>query len=246
VNGLRYSVALRQRRCEHLLRYFPSTLQVETMAPRSRLIAIHPVHGYAITPQQDLKTIKRNARERNRVQAVNSCFENLRRRVPSAAVYKKMSKVNIIHHALEYIHQLTQMLNEEPLSVGQENTLFPSASYPFHHPSNTPASISSSSSSFSSSHTWEWAMRSQAAHFLSSPFLTPNALHSHHHLPLMDSPNYMQCSPSPMGVTNSPALSTPSEGDSCHTRFPQFSPVTPPSPAEEDDVLDAIVEWQSC
>ena len=80
------------------------------MAPRSKLLVYHPVHGYPILPQQDLKTIKRNARERNRVETVNRSFETLRQVVPSAAAYKKLSKVNIIHHALEYIHQLMYMV----------------------------------------------------------------------------------------------------------------------------------------
>jgi len=227
------------------------------MPPRSKLLAIHPVHGYAIMPQQDLKTIKRNARERNRVQAVNSCFENLRRRVPSAAVYKKMSKVNIIHHALEYIHQLMQVLQGEQISPGSSEgssacspaSLYPSPSYSFQHPSHMSAfntSFNSSTISSSSPHALEWAIRGQSSQLFSSPFLTPGIPHHQQHLALMNSPSYSQCSPAAMGVTHSPAISTPSHTDSCQSRFGQFSPVTPPSPEEEEDVLDAIVEWQSC
>jgi hypothetical protein len=226
------------------------------MPPRSKLVAIHPVHGYAIMPQQDLKTIKRNARERNRVQAVNSCFENLRRRVPSAAVYKKMSKVNIIHHALEYIHQLMQVLQGEQISPGASEassacspaSLYPSPSYAFQHPSSNMSTFDSSFNSLSSPHALEWAMRSQTSQMFPSPFLTPGITHHQgpHHLALMNSPSLSHCSPAAMGATHSPAISTPSHMDSCQSGFGQFSPVTPPSPDEEEDVLDAIVEWQSC
>ena len=91
------------------------------MVAKSKLVAYHPIHGYAIQPQQDLKTIKRNARERNRVQTVNTSFEVLRKHVPSAAMYKKLSKVNIIQHALQYIHQLAYILDNDQLSNQQPN-----------------------------------------------------------------------------------------------------------------------------
>ena len=76
------------------------------MAPRTKLVAIHPIHGYAIKPQQDLKTIKRNERERNRVESVNKGFETLRMHVPTAAMVKKMSKVNIINHETTFFSNL--------------------------------------------------------------------------------------------------------------------------------------------
>ena len=82
------------------------------MAPKPKLVVLHPVHGYKIKPAQDLKTMKRNARERNRVQTVNCGFERLRLMVPSAAADKKMSKVNILGHAVEYIHCLHSFLQQ--------------------------------------------------------------------------------------------------------------------------------------
>ena len=85
------------------------------MAPRQKLVALHPVHGYAIAPPQDLKTMKRNARERNRVLTVNQSFDALRRAVPSALAHRKLSKVNIIQHAMEYIQTLSQLLGQENL-----------------------------------------------------------------------------------------------------------------------------------
>ena len=106
------------------------------MAPRQRLVAIHPVHGYAIAPPQDLRTMKRNARERNRVQTVNQSFEALRRVVPTAAAHKKLSKVNIIQQAMEYIHCLMQLVDQDSASPSPS---FSSSSY-------TPSCCSSSAS----------------------------------------------------------------------------------------------------
>ena len=57
--------------------------------------------------------MKRNARERSRIQTVNQSFEALRRCVPTA--HKSMSKVNIIQHALEYIQNLVQLVHEDQL-----------------------------------------------------------------------------------------------------------------------------------
>ena len=58
-------------------------------------MAIHPVHGYAIPPPQDVKVSRRNARERNRVKTVNDGFEKLKRSIPAAATVKKLSKVRL-------------------------------------------------------------------------------------------------------------------------------------------------------
>ena len=262
------------------------------MAPRQKLIAIHPVHGYAIQPQQDLKTMKRNARERNRVQAVNSCFENLRRCVPSAAVYKKMSKVNIVQHALEYIHQLMEILqDDDQLSPGSEQSslLSTSSASLFHYPSSSlfhcpTTSSTSSSTSLPFSHPHEWTLRHQhqASYFPSTPFGTPSTPFSTPSTPF-STPNTPFLTPiTPFSTPSTPFLTpstpfltptTPTHpGDSSThmvpyhqattTVFPtsphqvsaysypplsaQFSPVSPTSPDEEEDVLDAIVEWQTC
>ena len=76
-------------------------------------MAVHPVHGYKIKPQEDIKTIKRNARERNRVQTVNSGFDTLKQHLPGTAHLKKVSKVTILTHAMEYISYLTRVLHDQ-------------------------------------------------------------------------------------------------------------------------------------
>ena len=71
----------------------------------------HPTLGYPVLPPQPAKVQRRNARERNRVKQVNSGFDHLRSHIPSAAKHKKMSKVDTLRHAVEYIESLTKMLN---------------------------------------------------------------------------------------------------------------------------------------
>lgn len=76
-------------------------------------MAFHPTLGYAVTPPVPAKVARRNARERNRVKQVNCGFEMLRAHIPSAAKQKKMSKVDTLRHAVEYIQNLQCMLNEK-------------------------------------------------------------------------------------------------------------------------------------
>lgn len=53
---------------------------------------------------------RRNARERKRVRMVNLGFSTLRERVPPGTKNKKLSKVETLRAAIEYIRQLQQIL----------------------------------------------------------------------------------------------------------------------------------------
>uniref|UniRef100_A0A2C9GT05 BHLH domain-containing protein n=1 Tax=Anopheles christyi TaxID=43041 RepID=A0A2C9GT05_9DIPT len=74
------------------------------------------------TPQQSVSVQRRNARERNRVKQVNNGFANLRQHIPSTVVTaltngtrganKKLSKVDTLRLAVEYIRSLQRMLDE--------------------------------------------------------------------------------------------------------------------------------------
>ena len=75
-------------------------------------IIFHPVLGYAIPPPVPLAVQRRNARERTRVKTVNQSYESLKAHVPSAARHKRMSKVEIIKHALDYIERLQRMVEQ--------------------------------------------------------------------------------------------------------------------------------------
>ena len=89
-----------------------------TKPNNKRKIAFHPSLGYAIPPPIPPKVARRNARERNRVKQVNTGFDVLRSHIPTAAKHKKMSKVDTLRHAVEYIRNLKKMLKEQDLTSG--------------------------------------------------------------------------------------------------------------------------------
>ncbi|KAH3706922.1 protein dimmed-like [Dreissena polymorpha] len=60
---------------------------------------------------------RRNERERKRVKMVNMGFETLRQHVPFGKKNKKMSKVETLRSAVQYIKQLQEMLDEHDGSV---------------------------------------------------------------------------------------------------------------------------------
>ncbi|XP_030645778.1 achaete-scute homolog 1b-like [Chanos chanos] len=68
--------------------------------------------GYTIPQQQPVAVARRNERERNRVKQVNMGFQTLRQHVPNGAANKKMSKVETLRSAVEYIRALQQLLDE--------------------------------------------------------------------------------------------------------------------------------------
>lgn len=51
-----------------------------------------------------------NARERNRVQVINSAFETLRELIPLLPTEKRPSKIETVRLAALYIHHLTELL----------------------------------------------------------------------------------------------------------------------------------------
>ena len=56
---------------------------------------------------------RRNARERNRVKLVNQGFNILREHVPNGRKNRKMSKVDTLKSAVEYIRRMTELLRED-------------------------------------------------------------------------------------------------------------------------------------
>ncbi|GCB66106.1 achaete-scute homolog 1-like [Scyliorhinus torazame] len=68
--------------------------------------------GYSLPQQQPAAVARRNERERNRVKLVNLGFQTLRQHVPNGAANKKMSKVETLRSAVEYIRALQQLLDE--------------------------------------------------------------------------------------------------------------------------------------
>ncbi|XP_054159576.1 achaete-scute homolog 1a-like [Oppia nitens] len=68
--------------------------------------------GYAIPQAQPATVARRNERERNRVKMVNMGFATLRQHVPNGAKNKKMSKVETLRSAVDYIRELRELLGE--------------------------------------------------------------------------------------------------------------------------------------
>lgn len=68
------------------------------------------------TPQclkkEHASILRRNERERNRVKLVSDGFANLRKHIPTTPANKKLSKVETLRTAIEYIKHLQRVLNE--------------------------------------------------------------------------------------------------------------------------------------
>lgn len=63
---------------------------------------------------------RRNARERNRVKQVNNSFVTLRQHIPGAAKAKKISKVETLKQATDYIRNLQRLLEEHDTMLDME------------------------------------------------------------------------------------------------------------------------------
>ena len=247
------------------------------MKPRTKLVAIHPVHGYAIPPPQDVKVSRRNARERNRVKSVNNGFEILKRHIPSAAPVKKMSKVNILSHAVDYIESLTALLKEAPnptRASPKPTTSFPTqasqspypqqpcyteTSYPppltpispntLYYPSDQAHAYRHYESGYETSGFYSDSERPHHSHRVHHQPLPGHVQRSHswgQELPPQDYPHHYNRDSCLQG-TVSPAPSSVSESSSSHYIRSQTTKVkaeSHESSGEEDDILDAIAEWQ--
>ena len=65
---------------------------------------------------QTPSVVRRNERERNRVRLVNMGFTTLREHIPSGRDNRKMSKVETLRAAVEYIKQLQDLLSDNDLT----------------------------------------------------------------------------------------------------------------------------------
>lgn len=110
-----------QNQCRH-----PSQPPFKPIKPKP--ISVPPFHPTSITPYsvQSVSIQRRNARERNRVKAVNDGFSNLRQHIPhevvaslsaessathpGRGVNRKLSKVDTLKLTVEYIRRLQETL----------------------------------------------------------------------------------------------------------------------------------------
>ncbi|KAL4233805.1 noradrenergic neuron fate commitment [Mactra antiquata] len=73
--------------------------------------------GCKLVDSQNPSVSRRNERERKRVKMVNMGFETLRQHVPVGRKNKKMSKVETLRSAVQYIKQLQEMLDNHDNAV---------------------------------------------------------------------------------------------------------------------------------
>lgn len=199
---------------------------------------------------QTVSVARRNARERNRVKQVNNGFSNLRQHIPQTVVSaltkggrgsaKKLSKVDTLKMAVEYIRSLKDMLEdgENSTSAGSSNGSYYSESsqllqsIPRSEASLSPTPSYSSDASSRMSYTPNHIQTHQTQFkqepfdaYVIDPSTSPapsyhsdNPIHHHHHQIYT-------------------ATSTPFKP--AH-QFDNYSPVSP----EDEDLLDAITWWQ--
>lgn len=192
---------------------------------------------------------RRNARERNRVKQVNNGFSNLRQHIPQTVITaltkggrgasKKLSKVDTLRLAVEYIRSLKDMLDD---SENSESTSAASSSG-----SSYLQSIPRSEASLSPT-------PSYASDSSSIMSYTPNLIQSHQ-INFKQEPfdSYAEQSTSPAPSYHSdvmhhhihtqiqmyPASSTPYK-PVVPPHFQSYSPVS----NDDDEILDAIAWWQ--
>ncbi len=229
-----------------------------------RKIAFHPTLGYAIPPPLPAKVARRNERERKRVKQVNCGFDYLRSHIPSAAKQKKMSKVDTLRHAVEYIQSLQRMLSEQSGSeTPNRETPSPSLPPPLTIPSSpmpppvpTPGSASSENTPPAIAPCAFVQQQHQQQFQYPSP-LTPRTpslsdFSQYSESGFDSASSYYTTPPPPPHPSFIPHSSPQSHSPVSSSHYPQVQQQQqgysdayfPTDNSEEDDILDVIARWQ--
>ncbi|XP_012279658.1 achaete-scute complex protein T3-like [Orussus abietinus] len=229
---------------------------------RSKLYATTTPYG--TMPHQPASVARRNARERNRVKQVNNGFATLRQHIPQSvaqalggstagtagaakASSKKLSKVETLRMAVEYIRSLQRLLDDHDSS--DPNSTAPSAS-----PAASLSSASSASSTSSQAdlvndamhhHSGEIRLRAGSAHGPDLP----------RHVRQNPSPGFVpppcseaSSSPTPSFVSEASSAGSQGYGNSSGStlyshhsdNYDNYEPMSP----EDEELLDVISWWQ--
>ncbi|XP_018017686.1 uncharacterized protein LOC108674261 [Hyalella azteca] len=120
----------------HLTEYEPCTSTVDELSLKQTEASFNnekktankksrPIYKHVPHHEKPVQLVeRRNARERRRVQSVNSAFVRLRRALPSYALTsrgKRMSKVKTLKAAMNYIWTMQQLLLLEPVTSAATN-----------------------------------------------------------------------------------------------------------------------------
>ncbi|XP_033217617.1 achaete-scute complex protein T3-like [Belonocnema kinseyi] len=227
-------------------------LHQQQSCKRSKMYQTTP---YGTVPHQPASVARRNARERNRVKQVNNGFATLRQHIPqsvaqalggntagthggSRAGSKKLSKVETLRMAVEYIRSLQQLLDD--------------------HDGSDITSPSSTSSTSSISRSGQCEADHSVELRLHSSDVGSDLGHQKHHLHHMrqnPSPGFAptpcseaSSSPTPSFVSEassagSQGYGTSSAGTLYTTHNDTYDIYEPTSP-EDEELLDCISWWQ--
>ena len=221
-----------------------------------RKIAFHPTLGYAIAPPVAPKVQRRNARERNRVKQVNCGFEMLRAHIPTAAKQKKMSKVDTLRHAVEYIQSLQMMLNDKhhnhsgtsQTGSGTEFNPGTTTTEP-HHNAHHPYPLTPQTPSFPAGPPSQHGGNESGYDTASSFFSASTPIGSGHNgNGLMSPPISYEHSPnncnSPNSNNGSSVFSYSHHHHQQHQAYDHHVNYYAEQNSEEDELLDVIAKWQ--
>ena len=202
-------------------------------------VIYHPVHGYPIPPPVPVAVARRNARERTRVKTVNDSYACLKSHVPAAARSKRMSKVDIIKHSIEYIEKLQKMISA---------TSDPETDPP-QHQHNQPQVVATSQNIIAHHHDAHLNLQQPSENYFAQYYFNDQGHHQQPYFP----------SSSSLTASSSSTPASPSYSVASSASFSSFSsspsPLSVPSSKEnqnyasedlllDDDILDVIAAWQ--
>ena len=234
---------------------------------RKHGVIFHPTLGYAIPPPIPLTVARRNARERTRVKSVNDSYECLRAHVPAAAKAKRMAKVDIIKHTIEYIQKLQHLValssdlsSERVCEARQIAEDVRNLSLKFMHSdfkssttlppyANSPSSRPSFTSSPSGSSSCITSACSPTSYPCSPGSGAPYTCSPNSGATYTSSPNPSSCESayySPMSRSDHCAWKGEQNGTRySHNGYENIHAEEEMENVVDDEVLDAIVEWQT-
>lgn len=77
-----------------------------------------PTKSYPLDPR--LRRIRANSRERRRIQAINDAMEALRKVIPNTESRRKLTKLELLRLAQEYIRDLSEILCADRQNLGEQ------------------------------------------------------------------------------------------------------------------------------
>ncbi|CAD5123664.1 DgyrCDS11986 [Dimorphilus gyrociliatus] len=102
----------------------PSSFQTIQNSPKKKKRRSNTTYKHVPHSAKPVQVVaKRNARERKRVQNVNSAFTYLRRHIPYENRHKRLSKVKTLRIAIDYIQSLQSLISEHDQTLpSKENS----------------------------------------------------------------------------------------------------------------------------